>query len=445
MARILAVDDNPSSLEYARLTLESEGHEVRTAKDGVEALLAIEDELPELIVTDLQMPKLDGMGLLSRVRQRWSHLPVIVVSVQEDVALVVDAIRHGAQNYVLKPFSPEAIASAVTKALVAHPTNEVEPETAASQIRGKSPELVEVRHLVALAARCDVNLLITGETGTGKEVVSRAVHMSGKFADKPFIAHNCAATPHELFESHFFGHKKGSFTGAIQDHVGLIETADGGVLFLDELNSMAPEHQAKLLRVIDDGEVRRVGMQESKRVTVRFFAALNQPPDEMIQAGKLREDLYYRLRGIEFHLPPLRDRREDITELAQHFLPDDAAGFTHEALDVLAAHNWPGNVRELKNVVQSALVFAGEAKIEAQHLNLRAGASAPKPATGETLATAGMTLKEIEQSAIMGALEAAGGNKAKAAQALGIDRSTLWRKLSAMGLLDKDDEGKKKD
>ena len=440
MARILAVDDNPSSLEFARLTLEAEGHEVRTAKDGVEGLLAVEEELPDLIVTDLQMPKLDGMGLLSRVRQRWSDLPVIVVSVQEDVALVVEAIRQGAQNYVLKPFSPEAISSAVTKALVARPTastSKVEPESAASEIRGRSPALVEVRHLVALAARCDVNLLITGETGTGKEVVSRAVHKGGKFADKPFIAHNCAATPHELFESHFFGHKKGSFTGAVQDHVGLIEAADGGVLFLDELNSMAPEHQAKLLRVIDDGEVRRVGTQEEKRVTVRFFAAMNQPPEELIRSGKLREDLYYRLRGIEFHLPPLRERREDIAELAEHFLPEGAPGFTREALEALEAHDWPGNVRELKNVVQSALVFAGDGEIEVAHLNLRAAASTPKPAADETTATTGMTLKELEQSAILRALEEAGGNKAKAAQALGIDRSTLWRKLSAMGLADK--------
>ena len=443
MARILAVDDNPSSLEYARLTLEAEGHEVRTAKDGVEALLAVEAAPPDLIVTDLQMPKLDGMGLLSRVRQRWGQLPVIVVSVQEDVALVVDAIRQGAQNYVLKPFSPEAISSAVSKALVARPASQhIEPESAASEIKGQSPGLVEVRHLVALAARCDVNLLITGETGTGKEVVSRAVHRGGKFADKPFIAHNCAATPHELFESHFFGHKKGSFTGAVSDHTGLIEAADGGVLFLDELNSMAPEHQAKLLRVIDDGEVRRVGTRNEKRVTVRFFAALNQPPDQMIREGKLREDLYYRLRGIEFHLPPLRERREDIPELASHFLPEGSSGFTREALDVLAAHSWPGNVRELKNVVQSALVFAGEGEIEPTHLHLRStgeesGARAP---ADEGAAGPGMTLKELERNAILGALEAAGGNKAKAARALGIDRSTLWRKLTSMGIVENEPE-----
>jgi len=432
MALILAVDDDPSSLEYARLTLEGEGHAVRTATDGIEALLCIEKQVPDLIVSDLQMPKLDGMGLLSRVRQRWPELPVIVVSVQEDVVLVVEAIRQGAHNYVLKPFTPESISNAVARALLTPRSDKAEPKSAAATIRGRSPALVEVRHLVTLAARCDVNLLITGETGTGKEVVSRAVHKSGKFADTPFIAHNCAATPPELFESHFFGHKKGAFTGAVQDHVGLLEAADGGVLFLDELSSMAMEHQAKLLRVIDDGEVRPVGMQKSRRVSVRFFAALNQPPAEMMRSGKLREDLYYRLRGIEFFLPPLRERREDIADLVQHFLSEGAPGFTPEAVAVLEGHDWPGNVRELKNVVQSALVFAGEGKIEPQHMNLQSSLGGATSTEQHKSATQALTLREIEQNAILSALEAAGGNRGKAAQALGIDRSTLWRKLAAM-------------
>ncbi len=264
MASILVVDDNVPGLEYARLLLEAEGHQVRTAENGVLGLVAIEEAVPDLVITDLQMPQLDGMGLLTRVRQRWSELPVIVVSVQEEVDTIVEAIRAGADNYLLKPFTPETLLHGVSKALVSPLPGARSPQAALEAIRGNSRALVEVRHLVTLAAGCDVNLLITGETGTGKEVVSQAVHRSSKLADKPFIAHNCAATPPELFESHFFGHKKGSFTGAARDQGGLLEAADGGVLFLDELNSMRLEHQAKLLRVIDDGEVRRLGDETTR-------------------------------------------------------------------------------------------------------------------------------------------------------------------------------------
>jgi transcriptional regulator with PAS, ATPase and Fis domain len=310
----------------------------------------------------------------------------------------------------------------------------------ASEILGRSRAIVEVRHLVALAARSDVNLLISGETGTGKEVVSRAVHRRSMLADKPFVAHNCAATPPELFESQFFGYRKGAFTGAARDQAGLLESADGGVLLLDELGSMSIEHQAKLLRVMDDGEVRRVGDNQTRRVSVRFFAAVNTPPEELIGAGRLREDLYYRIRGIEFHLPPLRERIEDIEVFAHHFLGAGRPGFTAAAMDYLHGYDWPGNVRELRNVVQGAAAFAGDDRIDVGHLRavLRRHEEFPPGAPRVPLTG---TLKEVEEKAILAALAACGNNRSLAARTLGIDRSTLRRKLAAMGEPDRGQEG----
>ena len=434
MAEIVMADDDASGLEFARLVLEGEGHNVRTAPNGLEGFLLVEERQPDLVISDMQMPELDGMGFLARVRQRWPKLPMIVISVQEDVEIIVGAIRAGADNYLLKPFSPEALTSGVNKALAGSSAEQETDESAINAIRGRSRALVEVRHLVTLAAGCDVNLLITGETGTGKEVVSRAVHRASKLASSPFVAHNCAATPPDLFESQFFGYTKGAFTGADQDRAGLLEAADGGVLFMDELNSMPLDHQAKLLRVIDDGEVRRVGDERSRRVNVRFFAAVNKPPEGLIQSGELRQDLYYRLRGIEFVLPPLRERIEDVPELAEHFRPAGVPGFTDAALEALAAHAWPGNVRELKNVVTSAAVFAGEGPIDVEHLRLMASTVASSVTSPGAPKAPARTLKEIEREAILQALEDAGGNRSLAAQALGIDRTTLWRKLQAMSL-----------
>jgi len=433
VASILVVDDNTASAQYMQLVLQEEGHAVRVVENGVEALLAIEDALPDLVITDLQMPELDGMELLTRVGQRWPGLPVIAVSVQEEVDTVVEAVRRGALNYLIKPATPESIVQAVGKALVHRDASAPSTDAALAEIRGRSREMVEVRHLVVLAARSDVNVLVTGQTGTGKELVSRAVHRASKLAEAPFLAHNCAATPPELFESHFFGHRKGSFTGADQDRTGLLEAADGGTFFLDELSSMPIEHQAKLLRVIDDGEVMRVGGDRPRRVSVRYIAAINRPADELIREGLLREDLYYRLRGIEIELPPLSERLDDIPDLADHFLDEGRPGFTRQAMAALLEHAWPGNVRELKNAVRSAQALAGEERIDVVHLGFGgrrgAGAGLPPAAAGPARVR---TLREIEEEAIRRAYEACGGNQSLTAKALGIDRSTLRRKLAAM-------------
>ena len=425
---ILVVDDDPACARYLSLALRGEGYDVRLAANGVEAILALESARPDLVISDLQMPVMGGLELLDHARLRWPDVPFIVVTVDHDVATVVEAMKLGAINYLLKPATAASIVNAAQKAMaaprVAAPRDEGVPE-----ILGVSRAMVEVRHLIALASLSDVNVLITGATGTGKELAARAIHRCSRAGAGPWIAHNCAATPPDLFESQFFGHRRGSFTGADQDSAGLFESADGGVLFLDELESLHAAHQAKLLRVVDDGEYRPVGSTLTRRARVRLVAATNRDPAEMMAGGLLRDDLYYRLRGFEIRLPLLKDRAGDIPLLGDHFVEGLAAGFTGDAREALVRHAWPGNVRQLKNVVRAASALSGGGAIGPHHLIFDARAR-----TGTT-DPAG-TLRDVEREAVLRALQDCRGNRSSAARALGIDRSTLRRKLSEYRIRD---------
>jgi len=433
---ILIVEDERSAAEYLRLLLEEQGYRTLRAANGVEALLALESSTPSLVLSDLRMPEMDGLELVTHVKQRWPDLPVIVITADADVSLVVEAVQHGALNYLVKPAPPAAVLAAVGRALAARGSAS-EPARQIPELVGRSRALVEVRHLVALAARSDVHVLITGDTGTGKELVARAIHRHSILAAGPFVAHNCALVPPDLFESEFMGHRRGSFTGADRDHEGLLFRADGGVLFLDELETLPLAHQAKLLRVIDDGEVRAVGSTEVKRVSLRFLAATNREAGKMIADEELREDLYYRLRGFEIRLPRLAERREDIPLLVAHFLGPDDPGTTPEAMEALRRADWPGNVRQLRNAVVSARSAAGGAPIGVRHLSF---ARAPLEPAGRAradeaaIAAPGGTLREIEREAIARALRDCNRNRTRAAQRLGIDRSTLRRKIQEFGL-----------
>jgi DNA-binding NtrC family response regulator len=429
--RILVVEDDPAAAAYLALTLGEEGYDVRVAGNGVEALLALESELPHLVVSDLRMPEMDGLALLSRVKQRWPELPFVLLTVDQDVGTVVEAVQLGAANYLVKPVSPQPLLVAVRKALT---LTSVAPMSDAKlpEIVGRSKAIVEVRHRVVLAARSDVNVLIMGETGTGKELVARAIHRLSKLAKSPLVAQNCAAIPQELFESQFFGHQRGAFTGADRDHVGLLGQADGGVLFLDELESLSPLQQAKLLRVIDDGEVRPLGATASRRVSVRFLAATNRDPKKMLAARELREDLYHRLCGFAIHLPPLRERLEDLPLLLDHFLRPSGRAVTPGALAWLRGRDWPGNVRELRNLMSAVLALAGEGPIDAATLRFHGGVRGAPGVAGEGGDVPGIeiqSLREAERLAIARAIEASGGNRSRAARLLGIDRSTLRRKI----------------
>jgi len=427
---LLLVDDEPLAAEYMSLALLPDYADIRCAANGVEALLAVEAAVPDLVVSDLRMPCMDGLELLTHLKERWPRVPVILVTVEDDVATVVEALRQGAVNYLVKPVSPPVLRTAVRKALC-RPVGPPGPTTHLSELVGVSEAMVRIRHLAVLAARSDANVLITGETGTGKELVARAIHRLSKASRGPFVPHNCAVTPPDLFESEFFGHRRGAFTGADRDHAGLLKSADGGVLFLDELECLSPAHQAKLLRVLDDGVVRPVGSSESFAVSIRVLSATNRPPEKMLRDGTLREDLYYRLRGLELALPPLRDRRGDIPILAAHFLSGTGAVLAPAALKALESSSWPGNIRQLQSVLSGALGLAAGGALAPRHLQLNASGLAirsPGPSSEEG------SLKRLERDAIERALQQAGGNRIRAARVLGIHRSTLRRKMEALGL-----------
>jgi len=432
--RILAVDDERSAREYLRLLLEGEGYEVVSAEDGVGALVELEQGGVDLVLSDLHMPEMDGGELLAHIVQRWPALPVIMVTAASDVSEVVTYVQRGATNYIVKPAAPAAVTSAIEQALA---SREVEPggDGTLADIVGTSKAMVEVRHRVTLAARSDVPVLITGATGTGKELVARAIYSLSRSSQGEFVPHNCAVSPRDLFESQFFGHRKGSFTGADQDHRGLLREADGGMLFLDELETLDPFLQAKLLRVLDDGEVRPVGSENMHRVSVRFVAATNREPSEMLEEGFLREDLYYRLRGFEIRLPLLSERTQDVPALVRHFLPDGAPAPTPEAMRMLEGAAWPGNVRELRNTIRSAAAVADGLAIDVGHLPPGLDESARSDSSpSQSASDTGLSLKEIERRAIFDAIERCGGNRTKAARLLEIDRSTLRRKLQEFGV-----------
>jgi DNA-binding NtrC family response regulator len=431
---ILIAEDERASGEYLKLLLEQMDFEVRLTGNGVEALLALEAWAFDLVITDLRMPSMDGFELLTHLGQRWPNMPAIVLTANEEVADVIEAIRLGAVNYLLKPATPGSVKSAVERALLTRKRSVVAQSTVPELI-GSSKTMVEVRHRVLMAARSDVHVLVTGDTGTGKELVSRAIHTHSGLANGPFVAHNCALSPSDLFDSEFFGHRRGSFTGADRDRRGLLREAHEGVLFLDELETLDLGFQAKLLRVIDDGEVRPVGAERPERVNVRFVAATNRESQVMIDEGSFREDLYYRLRGIEIKLPSLNERREDIPMLIRHFDKSDSLEFTPEAIEALCDAPLPGNVRQLRNLVQGARAAAGATAVGLAHLPMDQlkGNSRHRP-TGDSVGSEGvprgMSLRDIERRAIVQALEDCEGNRTRAAKLLDIDRSTLRRKLA---------------
>jgi len=438
---ILLVDDDPSALQYLSLALSRQFGQVRSASSGVQALLSMEREPPSLVISDLRMPGMNGLELLALAKERWPGTPFILVTVEQEVSTVVDAVRQGATNYLIKPVSPAVLCAAASRALATASQVRNTENCSAHEIIGTCPAMLQVRHLVSLAARSDMNVLITGETGTGKELVARAIHRLSSLARGPLVAHNCAVTPADLFESQFFGHRRGSFTSAENDQKGLLEEADGGILFLDELECLSLPHQAKVLRVLDDGEVRPVGSRDSRVVSVRFLSATNCEPQSMLRSGTLRKDLYYRLSGLEIRLPPLRERRQDLLHLARHFLGASGVLLSPEALAALESCSWPGNVRQLRNSLRAAQALSGGGAIERRHLNLphvgppnSIGSPARPDGPDGPGGVAGLNMKEAERDIILRALDSCRGHRGQAARTLGIHRSTLRRKLREFGI-----------
>jgi two-component system, NtrC family, response regulator PilR len=444
--RILIADDEPSMREMTRQLFGRAGFEVLLASDGVAALELLQHEFVDVVLTDIRMPRLDGVQLLHALRTLAPDVVVVMMTAHwtQDSAEWKEAQTLGARFLFEKPFSqvdlvPLEINNLLESRRLRH-ENAVLRRTNAEQgfagIIGRSPIMLEVFRLVETVCRTNSTVLISGESGTGKELVARAMHSLSLRHDRPFVAVNCGAMPEALLESELFGHVRGAFTGADKDKKGLIEAADGGTVFLDEIGEMAPTMQVKLLRVLQERKYRRVGGTDEASSDIRVIAATNRDLPKLVGEGKFREDLFYRLNVIPVEMPPLRERVEDIPLIAEHFLakyrremnkPVDA--FSPEAMVALCAYPWPGNVRELENMVERAVALESERRVEVATLpdNLRAGRPAtPRPGLGEPLAEAGdgfnleRHLQDIERSHLERALERCGGVQTRAADVLGL-------------------------
>jgi DNA-binding NtrC family response regulator len=429
MGRILVADDEPSFRELLADILEAAGHEVVGARDGEEALAALDRGVYDLVLTDQRMPGIGGIELLRRIRQRAAPPPVVMLTAYGTIPEAVEAVRLGAADYLTKPLpSPAALLAAVDRFLV--------PEVAAGPFVTEDPTLLELLELVDTVARRDVAVLITGESGTGKELVARRLHAKSARAGGPFVAVNCAALPETLAESELFGHEKGAFTGADKARRGRFEEAGGGTLLLDEVGELPPALQAKLLRALEERSIRRLGGSADIAVDARLVAATNRDLAAAVAAGEFRQDLYFRLAVVAVHLPPLRERAGDVPALARHLVaalaarhqlpePEVEAG----AMAVLQRHGWPGNVRELRNVLERALIVRGGAAIRAEDVEPALAAAVPAGAAGVSLS------REVrEREALLEALRRAHGNRGEAARLLDVSVRTLYYRLRRFGI-----------
>ena len=444
--RIVIVDDEERMTGVVAMALERAGYECETCASGEAALAALQTRDADLVVTDWKMPQMDGIELLRRLHARQPRLPVVLLTAHGSVPSAVAAMREGAFDYVTKPFDNDELRAIVARALEMNRLErenrylrqEVASRYAPEAMVAESPRSKDLLALVRRVAPSRSTVLIQGESGTGKELVARLLHYWSDRVGSPFVPVNCKAFAEGVLESELFGHEKGAFTGAAAARVGCFERSGGGTLFLDEIGETSPDFQAKLLRVLQDGEVLPVGGSKARPVDVRVVAATNRVLREEVAAGRFREDLYFRLNVIPVLLAPLRDRREDILPLARHFLARHAAEsgrqftFAPESEQVLLAHPWPGNVRELENAVERAVVLARSEAITPEDLLLEQS-PLPLPA-----AASEGTLQEVLDRAaaarIRAALEAAKGQRAEAARVLGVERTTLYRMMKRLGI-----------
>ncbi len=436
--RILVVDDAPGTLEVLERTLGAAGYRVFTAP-GVEPALRVLEQAPvDLVITDLKMPKISGLDLVKHVHENCPETEVMMITGYATIGGAVEAVKSGADEYLAKPFTDEELYEAVKRSLDkarARREARAEPVPEPAQrfgLLGRSNAMQEVFRNIAKAAETSASVLLTGESGSGKEVVARAIHYSSARASGPFVPVNCGGIPETLLESELFGHVKGAFTGAAESRAGFFQTADGGSIFLDEIGDTSLAMQAKLLRVLENGEVSMVGSPKQRRVDVRIIAATNKNLDALMKKGVFREDLYYRLNVIPIALPPLRERENDVLLLSRHFAAHFAnemgkpvPEFSDRALEVLRGYHWPGNVRELQNVIYRLVVMTEGETIDARDLPSLMRFSALR-ATGFD-----RTLAEVEAEYLRGVLANVDGNKTRAARILGIDRKTLRKKLES--------------
>jgi two-component system response regulator FlrC len=435
---VMVVEDDAGLREALADTLELNGYTVRLCGNAEEALQAMERGLPGLLLSDVQMPGADGHALLQAVKARHPDLPVVLMTAYGQIEKAVQAMQDGAADYLPKPFAPDRLLAVVAR-------HYRQPASADGDwLVARDPATLALLALARRVAETDATVLLTGESGVGKEVFARFIHRHSRRASRPFVAVNCAAIPENLIEATLFGHEKGAFTGASAAQPGKFEQAQGGVILLDEISELPLNLQAKLLRVLQEKEVERLGGRGPVRLDVRVLAATNCDLVGQVRTGRFREDLYYRLAVFPLEIPPLRARRADIPELAQHCLEKyaDTVGrggmrLSEAALAALTAYDWPGNVRELGNVVQRAMILAPGQLIEPVHLMLpQAAATASQPAQ-----TRGRSIRELEREAILSALASCAGSRKRAAESLGMSERTLRYKLQRLrekGELDAD-------
>ena len=437
--RILVVDDEVKMQRVLEIMLKRMGLQVVCAGNGHEALAALEQAPCDLIISDLRMPGMTGIELLQTLRTQGNDVPVIIMTAYGTIESAVEAMKLGACEYIMRPFDVDALEITVNRILTTgrmRRQNDFlrsELDKGWGEFVGNSPAMQKVYELIQQVAPSKTTVLISGETGTGKELVARAIHRASTRADALFVPINCAAIPHDILESELFGYAKGAFTGAVKDRIGKFELADGGTLFLDELTEMPLALQAKLLRVLQENEIERLGSNRRIPIDIRIVAATNRDPRQAVNDGHLREDLYYRINVFNIELPPLRQRKTDIPALATSFLTKlGNSRIDQNALEVLQHYDWPGNVRELQNVIERAAVLAQDGLIDAAHLP---GEISQPPLT-KTVAPAHFlslelnpAVEKLEEAMIREALRQAGDNKTKAARLLEISERSLWYKL----------------
>ena len=449
--KVLIVEDEENERTGLAELVRAWGYQAETAEDGVDGLGKVESWEPAIVITDLKMPRMDGIELLEKIAQAPQQVAVILLTALGSVDAAVSAMKRGAFDFIEKPVNPTRLRNILQNAARLRGT-ERELEANRRRLRdvgvlgslvGSSRQMQEIFRLVEMVAPSTASVLITGESGTGKELVARTIHSLSNRKGKPFVAINCAAIPETLIESEIFGHEKGAFTGALERRTGCFELAEGGTLLLDEIGEMPIATQAKLLRVLEDRKLRRLGAKSETSVDVRVLAATNKPPEDAVARGELRNDLFYRLNVFNLHMPPMREHMQDLADLVHAIIRDmnekhnrSVAGVDEGVMAAFQAHTWPGNVRELRNTLERAVIICSGTTIEAKHL---------PPGFGKTIARApvhdansvhlgvGTTVDEAERLLILKTLEATHNNKTRAAEILGISLKTLHNKLKEYG------------
>lgn len=448
--KILIADDEVKLAQMLQIRLEVQGYEVLVASGGEEAIQKVKERDLDVVITDLKMPRVDGLAVLRAVKEINPDLPVIILTGYGTVETAVKAMKEGAYDYLLKPIQKGALEKSLNHAFrMARLTQEkrflqqeLRAEYNFGNIIGDSSKMQAVYQMVKRVAPSKATILIYGETGTGKELLAHAIHLNSPRKDNPFIAIDCSALPDTLLESELFGHERGAFTGAYTARVGRFELADGGSIFLDEIGNMSPALQVKMLRVIQERAFERVGGTKTTRVDVRIIAATNQDLEEAVKKGNFRQELYYRLSVVPIHLPPLRERKEDLPLLTEHFLQKygqeavkRVEKISPEAMELLNQYDWPGNVRELENIIERAVILAKTDTIRSGDLPLTSTRVVSiEERVKELLSSGGLSLGELEKQIIIEALRSTNHNQSRAAKLIGISRSTLCYRMRKFGL-----------